>query len=307
MQFRILAADAQERSALAAIRCLSASGFAVTAVGTTRQAPGLWSLAPARRWLAADPQVDTEAFIRRAETILRRTPHDLLLPGADASLFAVSRHRSRLEPYVRLGLPSHAAVERSLDREQLGIEAAQVGLSFPEGRTCGTGADAVRAARELGYPVPVKPVQTVVESAGALRRRSTVLAEDDRAVESAAGAFESCIVQRRLEGSVLVRRSCRRRAASWRSGLPVLADLAAGSRQCLLLGDDRLSAWACRASRIAREWPWLAGDVRAPAARAPEPRVRGARLQPSPVRIAQPRGRRRRLTPHHVEAVGAGR
>lgn len=203
MPFRVLASDAQERSVLAAIRCLAASGFTVSAVAASRQAPGLWSVAPARRLVAPDPRADTEGFVRTLETILGRTPHDLLLPGTDASLLTVSRHRDRLEPYVTLGLPSREAVERSLDREQLGIEAAQAGLSFPESRGCRTSAEAALAARELGYPVLVKPVQTVVESAGFVDRRSTVLAHDDRAAQSAATAFGSCIVQRRLEGSVV--------------------------------------------------------------------------------------------------------
>ena len=218
---------------LAAIRCLTASGFAVTALAGARYAAGLWSLAPARRRLAPDPRADTEAFVRRLESILSGTPHDLLLLGTDASLLTASRHRSRLEPYVKLDLPEHEAVERSLDREQLGIEAARAGLAFPEGQLCRTSADAVLAARELGYPVFVKPVQTVVGSAGAVRRRSTVLAQDEGAVESAAAAFGSCIVQRRLEGSVVS-----------------LAGVAAGGG---LLG--------VAVSRYRRTWPPEAGNV----------------------------------------------
>lgn len=203
MPFRVLATDAQERSVLAAVRCLSASGLTVTAVANARQAPGLWSLAPDRRLLVPDPRGDTEAFVRRLETILRQARHDLLLPGTDASLLTVSRYRDRLKPYVHLGLPSHEAVERSLDRERLGIEAARAGLAFPEGRVCRTADDAVRAAWAFGYPVLVKPVHTVVESDGAVRRRSSVLAHDDGAVDSAAGAFGTCIVQRRVEGSMV--------------------------------------------------------------------------------------------------------
>ena len=200
---RVLATDAQERSVLAAVRCLSAAGAAVTAVGNTREAPGLWSRTPTSRRLAPDPRRDTEGFLRRLEEILTRTPHDLLLAGTDASLLAVSRQRDRLAPHVELGLPSHETVQRCLDREQLSLEAARVGLPAPEGRVCRAVEEALSAARTFGYPVVVKPVRTVVEAEGAVRRHSAVLAHDDAAIESAAQALETCIVQRRVEGQVV--------------------------------------------------------------------------------------------------------
>ena len=200
---RILATDVQERSALAAVRCLSASGLAVTAVGTARDAPGLWSLSPDARRLAPDPRRDAEGFIRRLEQILSRTRHDLLLPGTDASLLTVSLHRDRLAPYVNLGLPSQEIVERSLDRARLSLEAARAGLAPPEEQTCGTADEAIRAAGKFGYPVLVKPLHTVLVSSGAARRRSAVLAHDGEAVEAAAREFESCIVQRRVGGSMV--------------------------------------------------------------------------------------------------------
>ncbi|HUA45096.1 MAG TPA: hypothetical protein VMA77_07705 [Solirubrobacteraceae bacterium] len=202
-QVRVLATDAQDRSVVAAIRSLSASGLRVTAVGNARQAPGLWSRAAHVRRLAPDPRRDAEGFIARLEQILSGTRHDLLLAGTDVALLTVSGHRDRLAPYVELGLPSHEIVQRSLDREQLAIEAAAVGLAPPEAHVCRTVEDALRAAGAFGYPVVVKPVHVVVESGGAARRRSAVLVHDARAAESAARALGTCIVQRRVNGFIV--------------------------------------------------------------------------------------------------------
>ena len=104
---------------LATVRSLRSAGFSVTAVATTRTAPGLWSRAPDERRVAPDPRRDTEGFVAGLEAIVRDGTHDGLLAGMDASLLAVSCHRHRLEPYVRLGLPSHEIVERALDKEQV--------------------------------------------------------------------------------------------------------------------------------------------------------------------------------------------
>ena len=188
---------------LAAVRCLYAAGFEVTAVGTARSAPGLWSVAAAERRIAPDPRRDVERFIERLQAIACERRYDVLLPGTDISLIVLSRHRDRLSSHVRLGLPAHEVVVRSLDKAFLASAAADVGLSPPEARTCTDSAQAVRAAESFGYPVVVKPVHTAVEVGGVASRWATLLAYDEAAVEAAAGPLTSCIVQRQVRGDVI--------------------------------------------------------------------------------------------------------
>jgi predicted ATP-grasp superfamily ATP-dependent carboligase len=203
MAGRIVVTDAQERAVLAMIRCLSAAGFSVTAVASTRTAPGLWSLAPAHRHVAPDPRASVPGFVRRLELIVARGDYDLLLPGTDASLLAVSGQRERFERRVELGLPTHDVVERSLDKEALARAASAAGLTAPPERVCASADEALAAAGGLGYPVLVKPLHTVVEVAGEARRWGSVVAADAAAVREHAERFGKCIVQRRLEGAVV--------------------------------------------------------------------------------------------------------
>jgi predicted ATP-grasp superfamily ATP-dependent carboligase len=204
MQPRVLATDAQERAVLATIRCLSLSGFCVTAAATSRAAPGLWSRAPVRRRLAPDPRTDVGAFIEKLELILRESPHDLLLAGTDASLLAISRHRDRFSPYVELGLPEHAVVLRALDKAALAEAATAAGLAPPEGRVV-DGLDDARAATDaFGYPVVVKPLHTAVEHDGVVQRAASRIAFDEPRVRAELAALGgSGIVQRRVPGSVI--------------------------------------------------------------------------------------------------------
>jgi carbamoylphosphate synthase large subunit len=203
MPGRILVTDAQERSVVAAIRCLADSGFEVTALASSWTAPGLWSRAPALRVLGPDPRSDIEGFIRRVEQVVQERPHDALLAGTDAALVAISRHRERLLPRVQLGLPDDEIVAASLDRTRLGSAARAVGLDPPEERRCAGPNEAVEVAAGFGYPVLVKPVHTVIQQRGAVDRRASVLADDEAELYAAARSFRECVIQRRITGAVI--------------------------------------------------------------------------------------------------------
>ncbi len=203
MTARIVVTDAQERAVLAMIRCLAATDSRVTAVATTRTAPGLWSRGPERRRVAPDPRSSVDGFLAALERIAADGSQDVLLAGADASLLAISGNRERFAGRVELGLPAHDVVLRSLDKDALVAAAAQAGLPVPEGRVCQTTADALAAAAQLGYPAVVKPLRAVVEVDGSSRRWGSVVVGDPAGLEDAARRFGPCIVQRRVEGPVI--------------------------------------------------------------------------------------------------------
>lgn len=188
---------------LAAVRCLHDGGYAVTGTATTRLAPGLWSRYCSRRMLLPDPRTDVEAFVAPLARLLQASRHEVLIPGTDASLYAVSKHRERLTPLVRLGLPDHDAVELALDKSAVAEHAERAGLAPPEALVCASREQALEAARSFGFPVLVKPVRTVEERDAGLRRLSTVLAGDAHALELAHRRLGTSIVQRRLAGSVV--------------------------------------------------------------------------------------------------------
>jgi predicted ATP-grasp superfamily ATP-dependent carboligase/CelD/BcsL family acetyltransferase involved in cellulose biosynthesis len=188
---------------LAAERSLYGAGFDVTAVASSKVAPGLWSRAAAARRVLPAPRESVGGFIDGLEEIVRATRHDALLVGTDASLLVISLHRDRLAPYVRLGLPDHDAVDRSLNRSHVMAAAAQVGLASPDNTICETPRQAADFADAIGYPVIVKPVRTVTLVNGAARRDASAFAADAGSVRRLAAALGRCVVQRRVVGSVV--------------------------------------------------------------------------------------------------------
>jgi D-aspartate ligase len=200
---RILVTDAQDRSGLAAIRCLHAACYRVTATATSRGAPGLWSRGCSAKRILPDPQDGVDGYIAQLEELVRDDRHDVMLPGRDETLYAVSTRRRRLAPYVEMGLPGPEVVERALNKAWLATEAARVGLPTPEARVCTRLEDALDVVEAFGFPVFVKPIRTVVEVAGRLVRYPSRFVVDEPGLRDAQQHMGTCIVQRREEGNVI--------------------------------------------------------------------------------------------------------
>ncbi|MFN2616194.1 MAG: ATP-grasp domain-containing protein [Thermoleophilaceae bacterium] len=119
------------------------------------------------------------AFVEGLAGFVEQYGYGVLLPGSDTALLAISRHRERLEPRVRLGLPPHEAVERALDRNELETAAGRVGLPVSTQRVCDGLEAGIEAARELGFPVMVKPLRVVSQDDGSLTRHWSARADDE--------------------------------------------------------------------------------------------------------------------------------
>jgi len=200
---RVLITSAQERFALAACRSLDAAGYAVSAVADQTPAATHWSRCCSSRHVLVDAKQDADAFVDGLVEIVKREPHSVLLPGADASLLAISQRRERLEPYVRLGMPSREAVEAATDKIRLVDAANAAGLPSPETAVCHSHEEGVRAARELGLPMVLKPRCTAFEQDGAIRQRGSLWIGDERTLEASIDGFGSpYLLQRIVPGQV---------------------------------------------------------------------------------------------------------
>jgi predicted ATP-grasp superfamily ATP-dependent carboligase len=234
MPLRILITDAQERCMLAVSRSLHAGGYMVSAAAHSHPAAAHWSRSCGERSHVPDPLRDTEDFVRGLHELLSHHEYAALLPGSDASLLAISSHRDTLGPSAQIGLPSHEVVERSLDKLVLVEEAAKAGLSCPKTVPCSGYEAAASVARELGFPIVLKPQRTVFHSNGAMHQESSVVVWSDEALARLiTGYGDPCLVQQKQEGAVV---SC--------SGV---------------MGGDQLLAFVT--SRYRRTWPPDGGNV----------------------------------------------
>jgi predicted ATP-grasp superfamily ATP-dependent carboligase len=233
MALRVLITDAEERAALAACRGLSLAGYRVATAASRRPAAAHWSRFCSERFFLPDPRLDTVGFACSLEEVLGRGEFAAVIPGAEASMLAMSDHRERLERHARLGLPPRDVVERAVDKRDLLEAAALAGLSAPPSIICDRREAVAGATRELGFPVVLKPARSFVSVGAGLRQQAVAVASDELGVGEALENLDYPVMVQRFEQE-------RRLVAC------------AG-----VVADGRLLA--ATASRIWRTWPPLAG------------------------------------------------
>lgn len=232
---RVLITNAEERSMLAACRSLAAADYRVSAAAFSGFAATHGSRACGKRLRLTDPARDGEQFSEELARELAGGRYAVLLPGSDRALLAISHWRGRLQGLVRIGLPTPAALARSLDRQALATAAASAGLCPPQSIRCTGTAQVLAAARELGFPVIVKSLHTVelIDSSVRQAPPSRRCATESELPATLSGHRDTVLVQRAEQGIPL---SC--------------AGVLAGG-----------SLLAVAVARYRRTWPPEAGNV----------------------------------------------
>jgi FAD-dependent urate hydroxylase len=201
---RILVTDGEARSMVAACRGLALAGFRVGAAAGGRPAPAHWSRSCHDALRVPHPLADPEGFVAGIERAVSHDDYAALIPGSDASLMTLSRARDRLEPHVRMGLPSHDAVVASLNKLALAEAAVKVRLGAPETAVCSTVDDALAAADRMGFPVALKPASSLIEVAGVpMRVGSVMVADPERLARLAPSYGVPCLIERAEPGSLV--------------------------------------------------------------------------------------------------------
>jgi predicted ATP-grasp superfamily ATP-dependent carboligase len=230
----VLLTDAHARSAAATCDCLGRHGYRVGAATSDPPAPGQWSRYVKARPRVCDPREDPRLFARQVADAAAAGGFATVLPGSDASVLAISNHRDAFGEEVQLGMPPREAVDRCVNKAALGDYSARAGIGSPETVVCSDPAEASAAASRLGYPVLLKPRQTVFDDRGQMRQRQSFIAHDEEALLAAVPGFGlPCLLQRFERG-----------------GIVSIAGVAAG---------EQLLSVAF--SRYVRTWPVDAGPV----------------------------------------------
>ena len=241
----VLLTDAHARSTVGTIDSLVGAGYVVGAATSDPPAPGQWSRRrTGPRYRLSDPRADPRQFAQQVAQIARDGGFATVLPGSDASVLALSNHRDLFGGDVALGLPSREVVDRCVSKVAMLRDAAEVGISSPSSIACSTAEEARGAAAELGFPVLLKPRQTVFDDGGVLKQRQTVIVNSEEELAAALPGFGlPCLLQRFEQG-----------------GTVSIAGVAAG---------DRLLAVVF--SRYLRIWPAHAGPVSFSRTESPPP------------------------------------
>jgi predicted ATP-grasp superfamily ATP-dependent carboligase len=152
---RVLVTDASSRKALAIVRALGRAHEVWTASGS-RLDLAAWSRYATRhvRYRFAEPN----GLVPWLLATCRAHGIQVVLCPEEQTSFLVSGARHLFAAAgVRVAVPPAEALQRVMDKAATIAAAAAAGIRVPRTRVLRDGSEAIPAARELGYPVVVKP------------------------------------------------------------------------------------------------------------------------------------------------------
>lgn len=211
---RVLVLDGNQNQAVAAVRSLAAAGYNVWAGDSTSWNKAAWSRSSSKSFQYPSPQNQAEAFVNRIAELVAAKPNapaqtmpTMVMPMTEATTLALSLYRDRiLNSGGRMVLPSHEQVLRAFDKPQTTALAQSLGIAVPRTLLVENCAHAQRAARELEYPVVLKPraseelVQEGKVRTGGRPRYASTPDEFESAYADISQRCSGVIVQQYVEG-----------------------------------------------------------------------------------------------------------
>ena len=200
----VLVTDAEERSAVAACESLSRANYRVGAASHLRFAPAQWSRFADARFRTPHPRISSRQFAEEVAAIARENGFATVVPGSDGSVISLSSHRELFRGVADLGLPSSEVVDECVSKLSLLEKAAEAGLSSPETIVCEDQEGVVAAAKQVGFPLVLKPRGTVFSHDGHLRQQVSALVWERTDLEALLPELVfPCLLQRREQGQIV--------------------------------------------------------------------------------------------------------
>jgi len=100
---------------------------------------------------------DLRSFAATIQHIARKSGFLTVFPVSDVSLIAISEHRDKLSPYMKLPLPKRESVKKTFDKSLTMEAAAESGIPQPRTFSIHNTSELKDAARKITYPAVIKP------------------------------------------------------------------------------------------------------------------------------------------------------
>lgn len=217
----VLVTDAPANASLAVVRSLGRRGIPVGVCGFTDEFNLAWySRWTSERLTLPSPSRDADGFVDALTALLETGKYPILFPTTERTIQLVAAARKRLPAWMQVPIPTTEALLSVLDKEQTTDLANRLDVPVPRTWAPGSVDEAAALARELPYPVIVKPRQTNFQ------RQDGRLAKADYAVVGSKDALASA--WRSIDAAVprpLVQALVRGRGVGintlWRHGTPL--------------------------------------------------------------------------------------
>jgi predicted ATP-grasp superfamily ATP-dependent carboligase len=128
-------------------------------------APARWSKY-VTRWESAPSPLQPTHFVEWLLDFGRRSPGHVLYPTSDDLAWLFAEHAADLAQFYHLYQPSAASLLRLLDKRSLKMTCDELNIPTPPTLFPGSVEEALQGARQLGYPLLLKPRTQVLQRGG---------------------------------------------------------------------------------------------------------------------------------------------
>jgi predicted ATP-grasp superfamily ATP-dependent carboligase len=156
-QAKILVTSAHRSSAVAIIRTLGRAGYRVLAADSSPRSLGFRSRFAHETVVYPSPDTHPQLFAEFLLKILKKKKIDLLIPVTDSEIHVILAFRELFEQAGRVALPENDLMEIVNDKVKTIQLAKKVGVPVPESYVVRNTKEALSFARNLTWPIVVKP------------------------------------------------------------------------------------------------------------------------------------------------------
>lgn len=157
---KILVLDGQQRNVISCVRSLAKEGHTVVVGAHKKGAFCFSSRYTSRQWLYPDPAEQPDDFLDALIKEIKKTKYDLVLPFIDASTRVIVDAQTKIRQYVPIHVPSKDAFQIAFDKARTCQIAQVLNIPIPITFYPKSLHDAVENARNLEYPLVIKPRQS---------------------------------------------------------------------------------------------------------------------------------------------------
>ncbi|MDQ2694094.1 MAG: ATP-grasp domain-containing protein [Pseudomonadota bacterium] len=154
---RILVTDAFRGSAIAIIRSLGRAGYQVIAADEKPDSAGFKSRYAHEALVYPSPEQSPEGFLEFMLEAARSRSIDLIIPVTDFAIQPLAAARASFAGLTRLALPTDDALAVVTDKSKTIRLAQSLGIPVPRTFYVDTVQEALDAARQLSWPLVLKP------------------------------------------------------------------------------------------------------------------------------------------------------
>lgn len=188
---RVLVTDAGRGSGIATIRSLGRNGIEVVAADTSSRSPAFVSRYVQQKVVYPSPDTEPDAAIEALVSATRDHQVDLVVPVGETLVTLLTSARDRFPASTVLALAEAEALDLARDKRATVELAERLGIPTPRTVVVESVAEAGRAARELGWPVVLKPhVSRTIRDSGYMERFGVGYAADSEELAMRMGELE---------------------------------------------------------------------------------------------------------------------